>query len=232
VPEGAPARRRRRLGGLRDAAATFLRGLDEVRSRPLLGTLMALWLVFALSTEGLDRLWEAHLLTGFQFPTAGGFSPVFWFGAINVAFMLLSVGANEVARRRVDLTDDAAVARSLFLISVLRIAGVVLFGLTVGFGLAVFGYITTEVMRRVTQPLFVGWVNRHVEPRTRATLLSMGGTVDAIGQLTGGPMIGLVGQLLSLRAAMVAVGLTLVPALPLLNRARRQAEQGAGQKAV
>jgi DHA3 family tetracycline resistance protein-like MFS transporter len=231
-PEGAPARRRRRLGGLRDAAATFLRGLDEVRSRPLLGTLMALWLVFALSTEGLDRLWEAHLLTGFQFPTAGGFSPVFWFGAINVAFMLLSVGANEVARRRVDLTDDAAVARSLFLISVLRIAGVVLFGLTVGFGLAVFGYITTEVMRRVTQPLFVGWVNRHVEPRTRATLLSMGGTVDAIGQLTGGPMIGLVGQLLSLRAAMVAVGLTLVPALPLLNRARRQAEQGAGQKAV
>ncbi|HVG97988.1 MAG TPA: MFS transporter [Chloroflexota bacterium] len=231
-PEGAPPRRRRRLGGLRDAAATFLRGLDEVRSRPLLGTLMALWLVFALSTEGLDRLWEAHLLTGFQFPTAGGFSPVFWFGAINVAFMLLSVGANEVARRRVDLTDDAAVARSLFLISVLRIAGVVLFGLTVGFGLAVFGYITTEVMRRVTQPLFVGWVNRHVEPRTRATLLSMGGTVDAIGQLTGGPMIGLVGQLLSLRAAMVAVGLTLVPALPLLNRARRQAEQGAGQKAV
>lgn len=231
-PEGAPPRRRRRLGGLRDAAATFLRGLEEVRSRPLLGTLMALWLVFALSTEGLDRLWEAHLLTGFQFPTAGGFSPVFWFGAINVAFMLLSVGANEVARRRVDLTDDAAVARSLFLISVLRIAGVVLFGLTVGFGLAVFGYITTEVMRRVTQPLFVGWVNRHVEPRTRATLLSMGGTVDAIGQLTGGPMIGLVGQLLSLRAAMVAVGLTLVPALPLLNRARRQAEQGAGQKAV
>jgi DHA3 family tetracycline resistance protein-like MFS transporter len=231
-PAGPPARRRRRLGGLRDAAATFLRGLDEVRSRPLLGTLMALWLVFALSTEGLDRLWEAHLLTGFRFPTAGGFSPVFWFGAINVAFMLLSVGANEVARRRVDLTDDAAVARSLFLISVLRIAGVVLFGLTVGFGLAVFGYITTEVMRRVTQPLFVGWVNRHVEPRTRATLLSMGGTVDAIGQLTGGPMIGLVGQLLSLRAAMVAVGLTLVPALPLLNRARRQAEQGAGQKAV
>ena len=234
-PEGAPATaRRRRLGGLSDAAGTFLRGLDEVRSRPLLGTLMALWLVFALSTEGLDRLWEAHLLTGFQFPTAGGFSPVFWFGAINVAFMLLSIGANEVARRRVDLTDDAAVARSLFLISVLRIAGVVLFGLTVGFGLAVFGYVTTEVMRRVTQPLFVGWVNRHVEPRTRATLLSMGGTVDAIGQLTGGPMIGLVGQLFSLRAAMVTVGLTLLPALPLLNRARRQAEQGDGdgQKAV
>jgi DHA3 family tetracycline resistance protein-like MFS transporter len=227
--DGPPARRHRRLGGLGDAAGTFRRGLDEIRTRPLLGTLMALWLVFALSTEGIDRLWEAHLLANFQFPTAGGLSPVFWFGAINVAFMLLSVGANEVARRRIDLTDDAAVARALSLISVLRIAGVVVFGLTVGFGLAVFGYITTEVMRRVTQPLFVGWVNRHVDPRTRATLLSMGGTVDAVGQLSGGPVIGLVGQLLSLRAAMVTVGLTLVPALPLLARARRQAEQGAGE---
>ena len=97
--------------------------------RPLLGTLMALWLVLALSTEGLDRLWEAHLLANFQFPAVGGLSPVFWFRAINVAFVLLSVGANEVARRRIDLTDDLAVARPSVL-SVLRIAGVLLFGLT------------------------------------------------------------------------------------------------------
>jgi DHA3 family tetracycline resistance protein-like MFS transporter len=114
------------------------------------------------------------------------------------------------------------VARALSVLSVLRIAGVLLFGLTTSFGLAVAGYLTTEVFRRVTQPLFVGWVNRHVDPRVRATLLSMGGEVDAVGQLTGGPIIGLVAQLVSLRAAMVTVGLTLVPALPLLSRARRQ----------
>jgi DHA3 family tetracycline resistance protein-like MFS transporter len=208
---------------LRSAVATFRQGLGEIRVRPLLGTLMALWLVLALSTEGLDRLWEAHLLANFALPTIGSLSPVIWFGAINVAFMLLSVAANEVARRRVDLADDAAVARALAFICVLRIAGVVLFGLATSFALAVLGYLTTEVFRRVSQPLFTGWVNRHVDPRVRATLLSMGGEVDAVGQLTGGPAIGLVGQLVSLRAAMVVAGLTLVPALPLLARARRQA---------
>jgi DHA3 family tetracycline resistance protein-like MFS transporter len=208
---------------MRSAAATFRRGLAAIGERPLLGTLMALWLVLALSTEGIDRLWEAHLLANFRFPAAGGLSSVVWFGAINVAFMLLSVGANEVARRRIDLADDAAVARALAATCALRIAGVVVFGLAGSFGLAVLGYLTSEVFRRVTQPLFTGWVNRHVDPRVRATVLSMGGEVDAIGQLTGGPAIGLVGQLLSLRAAMVAVGLTLVPALPLLARARRQA---------
>jgi DHA3 family tetracycline resistance protein-like MFS transporter len=215
--------RHHELGGMRSAVATFRRGLAAIGGRPLLGTLMALWLVLALSTEGLDRLWEAHLLANFRFPAAGGLSSVVWFGAINVAFMLLSVGANEVARRRIDLADDAAVARALAATCALRIAGVVVFGLAGSFGLAVLGYLTSEVFRRVTQPLFTGWVNRHVDPRVRATVLSMGGEVDAIGQLTGGPAIGLVGQLLSLRAAMVAVGLTLVPALPLLARARRQA---------
>jgi DHA3 family tetracycline resistance protein-like MFS transporter len=56
----------------------------------------------------------------------------------------------------------------------------------------------------------------------------MGGQVDAVGQLTGGPLIGLIAELASLRAAMVAVGLTLVPALPLLARARRQSAAAAG----
>ena len=214
------------LGGLRSAVLTFRRGLSEIRVRPMLGTLMALWLVLALSTEGIDRLWEAHVLANFALPEIGGLSTVVWFGAINVAFMLLSVVANEVARRRIDLTIDAAVARAMALITLVRIAGVVVFGLATSFELAVLGYLTTEVFRRVSQPLFTGWVNRHVDPRIRATLLSMGGEVDAIGQLTGGPAIGLVGQLVSLRAAMVAVGATLVPALPLLARARRQAVEG------
>jgi DHA3 family tetracycline resistance protein-like MFS transporter len=217
--------RHRRLGGLSDAAGTFLRGLRAIRGHQMLGTLMALWLVLALSTEGLDRLWEAHLLANFRFPTVGDLSPVIWFGAINVTFMVLSVAANELARRRIDLTDDVAVARALSGLSVLRIAGVVLFGLTGSFGLAVAGYVSTEVCRQVTQPLFVGWVNRHVDPRVRATVLSMGGEVDAVGQLTGGPAIGLVAQLVSLRAAMVAVGLTLVPALPLLALARRRGQR-------
>ena len=210
-------------GGLKSAVLTFRDGLRAVRERPVLGSLMWLWLVLALATEGIDRLWEAHLLANFTFPALGGFSTVVWFGAINVAFMVLSVVANEVARRRVNLRDDGSVARALGLISVARIAGVVVFGLATSFELAVVGYVSTEVLRRVSGPLFTGWVNRHVDPRIRATLLSMGGEVDAIGQLSGGPAIGLVGQLFGLRAAMVAVGVTLLPALPLLTRARRQA---------
>ena len=216
------------LSPVRGALGTFASGLREIRGRPLLATLLALSLFLALSTEGLDRLWEAHLLRHFELPTIGALDSVVWFGAINVAFMLLSVGANQVVRRMVDVTDDRAVARTLILTSVLRIAGVVLFGLAASFGLAVAGYLAHMVFRSISGPLFTGWVNRHVDPRVRATVLSMNGQVDAVGQLTGGPLIGVVAELTSLRAAMVAVGATLLPALPLLAKAKRQSATAAG----
>jgi hypothetical protein len=50
----------------------------------------------------------------------------------------------------------------------------------------------------------------------------MGGQSNAIGQVAGGPAIGLIGTVVSLRAAMVAAGLALAPALLLYGRALRQ----------
>jgi DHA3 family tetracycline resistance protein-like MFS transporter len=217
------------LSPVRGALGTFAGGLREIRGRPLLATLLGLSLFLALSTEGLDRLWEAHLLRYFELPTVGGLDSVVWFGAINIAFMLLSVLANQVVRGIVDVTDDAAVARALTITTVLRIAGIVVFGLATSFGLAVAGYLGHMLFRSIGGPLFTGWINRHVDPRVRATVLSMNGQVDAVGQLAGGPLIGGIAELTSLRAAMVAVGGTLLPVLPLLARARRQSPTAGGR---
>jgi DHA3 family tetracycline resistance protein-like MFS transporter len=211
--------------------ATARAGARTVRGRPLLLTFLGLWFALAVCTEGLDRLWEAHLLANFTFPTFGGLEPVVWFGAINVAFMLGSLVVAEVVRRRLNTASHVAIARTLFAFSLVRIVGVVLFGLVGSFEIAVAAYITAEVFRQVSGPIFTGWVNRSLDPATRATVLSMGGQVDAFGQLGGGPLVGLVGQLFSLRWAMVAAAATLVPALPLIVRAARQAPRASGETA-
>ena len=49
----------------------------------------------------------------------------------------------------------------------------------------------------------------------------MSGQANALGQVTGGPAIGVVGTLRSVRAALVASGLLLSPALLLYGRALR-----------
>jgi DHA3 family tetracycline resistance protein-like MFS transporter len=64
----------------------------------------------------------------------------------------------------------------------------------------------------------------------RATIISMSGQVDAIGQIVGGPAIGLVAKTISVQLAMTISGLLLTPALPLIVRANRlHAEETSAQ---
>ena len=55
----------------------------------------------------------------------------------------------------------------------------------------------------------------------RATVLSITNQADAVGQWTGGPAIGAVGNVFSIRAALAAGALCMAPALALYRRAMR-----------
>jgi DHA3 family tetracycline resistance protein-like MFS transporter len=52
----------------------------------------------------------------------------------------------------------------------------------------------------------------------RATVLSMNGQADALGQVAGGPLIGAIGSAFSMRVALVFSGLLITPALALYTR--------------
>ena len=55
-------------------------------------------------------------------------------------------------------------------------------------------------------------------------MFSVGGQVDAIGQIAGGPLAGAIGNV-SIRAALVGSALILSPALPLYSLATRRGER-------
>ena len=65
------------------------------------------------------------------------------------------------------------------------------------------------------------WMNQHLDPDVRATVLSMIGQVDAVGQITGGPAIGAIGRVVSLPLALSLCGGLLAPALAFIRRANR-----------
>jgi DHA3 family tetracycline resistance protein-like MFS transporter len=60
----------------------------------------------------------------------------------------------------------------------------------------------------------------------RATTLSIVNQADAVGQWTGGPAIGALGTVTSIRIALVAATACLVPAVGFLRSATRQASTG------
>ncbi|MDP9352725.1 MAG: MFS transporter, partial [Chloroflexota bacterium] len=189
-------------------------------ARPLLLGLIAVSVVSGASGEGLDRLGEAHFLRNFAFPSIGDFrpEPVVWFGIINLGASLLGLAAAEAVARRVDTSDGFQAARALLVLESLRIGGILVFGLAGGFALALASYWVVGAVSAVARPIRGAWLNRNIDPSVRATVLSIDSQANSLGQLAGGPAIGAFGTAYGLRAAMVAAGLVLSPALWLYGR--------------
>ncbi len=203
---------------------TFSHGLSVVRGRPILMTILAIGIFYGMSSEAFDRLWEAHFLANLGFPSAGHLSPIVWFGIINAGAMGLSLLVTEIALRRVDTRSHIRVTRMLMLINAILAMSVVGFGIAGGFALGLATYWAAYSMRTANQPLYTAWMNQSLQPRIRATVFSMSSQLDALGQIIGGPLIGLLGTAVSLGAAMIASGAALIPALILYARTSLRGE--------
>jgi DHA3 family tetracycline resistance protein-like MFS transporter len=207
----------------RSMGRTFQTGMTAIRQRPLLTTMMVIALVYGLYSEALDRLWQPHLLENFAFPAVGALQPVAWFGLIRAAVFIIAIATTEIMRRRAASLSQARMATLLAIMTAIMALGMILFGLVQGFVLAVAAYLLVAVTRATLGPLYNGWTNQGIPSEVRATVLSTLGQMDAIGQVAGGPFLGVVATRLGMRAAMAGSGLLLLPLLPLYRRAREQA---------
>ncbi len=206
-------------GQMRDTAGA---GVRFVRVRPLLLLILAISFFAGASTESYDRLWEAHLIRDVGLPSLGALDPVVWFGLLGVVSMLLGIVASEVVVRRFERVGQEGLARWLLVISVVQVAVVLAFAFAGPFWLAVAAVWAYGLTRSVEASVAVTWLNQQItDSRVRATVISLNGQSDAFGQILGGPGVGALGALVSLRSALVAGAALLAPAIALYARALR-----------
>ncbi|MBI5305859.1 MAG: MFS transporter [Chloroflexi bacterium] len=201
---------------------TFRAGIAMVRKRPGLTRILGIGWFHGLYSEGVDRLWTPFLLV-FTVPTFDGLTTVTWFGILRVGGIVLGIAASEIAHRRVKMEDENAIRRALFAINIAMIVALAAFAASFDFWFAVVAYWLWSALRRTFGRLYTAWVNQQLDSQVRATVLSMSSQVDALGQIVGGPPVGLIGDLVSLRAALAASAAILSPALALFARASRRA---------
>ena len=193
-------------------------GLATVRRQPILLALLALAAVLGAASEGFDRLWEAHLLISITLPPLGNLAPVTWFGLIQAGGLAIGIGTARLVSR-IDTRADQRVARILVVAQALRVGAIALFGLTSQLPVAIAARWAIDGLQSLNRPLLDAWIARNSPSEVRATVFSVMSQGDAMGQVLGGPVIGAVGTWLSLRAAIVASGGLLCPALVLLKLA-------------
>jgi DHA3 family tetracycline resistance protein-like MFS transporter len=188
-------------------------------------------LIAGLSSEAFDRLWSVQLLT-FSFPTVFGTSdPALWFTALALAGTALSLAAslllNRFSAERLQASHPTGILATLASLDVL---GMFLFAFSGNFWLALAALWLRQIADTVSIPIHSGWLNRHVDSRSRATVLSMVSQANAIGQVVGGPPLGALGRT-SLRGALLASALIWLP-IPALYLRLKDARSTTEKQAV
>jgi DHA3 family tetracycline resistance protein-like MFS transporter len=205
---------------------TVTSSVRTVRAHPVMLLVLGVAALHGMSTEAFDRLADLRILQ-IGLPAFGGLDRILWFGVIEAVSLLLGIAATEFVRRKADLEHVNGAARVLIVIDVLLTVFVVAFGLSTGFALAVLTSWATTGLRVVRVAVFTGWLNRGLDPRTRATVNSIAEQADSIGQAVGGPIIGVIATVRSVAAAIVLAGLVRLPVLGLYARALRRGTEGA-----
>ena len=197
---------------------TFQTGLGMLRRRPALLTILAVGFFYGLYSEAFDRLWVKLLLDNFNLPALGRLGQVAWFGILEMVGLLLSALALEIVRRRLDTNTHRNIARTLLFITAILIVAIFSFAVTHSLWIVLLAYWAIYIIREVISPIYITWVNQRLDPAARATVISMSSQVDAIGQISGGPALGLVGNTYGVRTAIAAAAFLLSPVLVLFAR--------------
>jgi MFS transporter, DHA3 family, tetracycline resistance protein len=210
----------------------FKKGLSAVRQRPALMGVLGVGLIYGLYSEGWDRLWVKYLVDNFQLPHLFGLNDVAFFGFLRAGGMILSILVTQQVEKRLDAGHAPSIAKGMFWLTGLLAVGIFTFAFSPALAVSIAAIWLVSITRNVLGPLYDAWVNQRLDSDTRATVISMSGQVDAIGQIASGPLAGLV-SLWSIQAAIAFAGFLLTPALPLINRANRlHAEEALEVKAA
>ena len=211
---------------------TFRQGVQVVRSKPRLMNIVFIGLFYGLYSEGFDRLWVKHLLDNFKLPVLFGSNQVAFFALLRVAGTVLTILAVRFVEKRVDSTSPLAIGRAVLAVTAAISIALLGFALSPFLVLSLGLYLIVSVLRNVQTPLQTAWVNQKLDSQVRATVHSMFGQVDAIGQVMGGPVVALIASVGSAAASLVTSSLLLTPALFFIGRANSNSRDEAAADPV
>ncbi len=210
----SPIRREVGQGNLRTMLTTATVGLKVVRGRPLASVVVAVGFFLGLFSEGPDRLWQQHLITNISFPNIG-WNVIIWFGLIDTITAVLFYFVAGYIRSRLPMASSSHLIRALLVVSSLMTGALFGFALAGNFVFAVISKELLTVSSNALEPLYDTWINQNLDSRVRATVLSLSSQLRSLGEITAGPIAGVVGNSFGLRAVMLLATTMLLP-VPLL----------------
>ena len=158
--------------------------------------------------------------------------PLVGFVLIAAGGLLLGVGVTGLAGRAGAVTTRSGPTRALVVLNLLLFAALLVFAFTSSLAGLVLAYWVVTALRRASDPVFLAWINRGLDPSVRATVLSMHSQADALGQVTVGPGFGAIATIRSIRFGLGIGAVVLLPALGLLVAARKRTTESSREQSA
>jgi DHA3 family tetracycline resistance protein-like MFS transporter len=223
MPETGFRRRPRaeRGSALAEMRSTAVTGARYAWAAPVILLLVGVEFFMGMSSEAFDRLKEAHFLRDIGLP--GHLNPVLWFGLFWLVGMVLGFFATGWLIKRFERGGRVVLTSSLLAFTFMELVAMLVFALTGSTWVAIAALLGVFFARDLGGPLHMIWLNDQITDSTvRATVLSISGQADAIGQAGGGPVLGVIGNVWGIRSALALGALAIGPALGLYVRAIRR----------
>jgi len=183
-------------------AESLRRTRAQVRRRPSMAVLLWVMVALGFGAEGVDRLWQLHLLGD---DTDKG-SAVVTVGLLFAGGLVLGAIGSAIVERRIGDDDQRSIRRWLAWTNAGVAAAVV--ALALGpFWLAAVAVVVGSGLRHVAYPLVQAWANRGADPGSRATLNSLVLQAESVGEIGGGPVLGGIGAVAGVPTALVTSAL-------------------------
>jgi DHA3 family tetracycline resistance protein-like MFS transporter len=216
------ATRTARASAFAELRTTAARGMRFAWTAPVILLLVGVELFMGMSSEAFDRLKEAQFLREIGLPAIGDLDAVVWFGIFWLVGMVIGFFVLRPLIHAVEQRGRGIVSRFLFCFALVELVSMLAFALSNSAWPAIAALLGVFFARDLQGPLYATWINEQItDSSVRATVLSISGQANAIGQVGGGPALGAIGNAWGIRAAPVGGAAAIAPALALYGRAIR-----------
>lgn len=214
-----PRAERDAFGHLRDQ---LVAGLHVARRRKVVRAFLLVSLLVGLASEVVDRLWTVRVLDDFTMPAIFAGDEAVAFAAFALVGTTVSLLASLASSRWLPgHVPEERPAQPVVLAALTQVAAVVGLALLGNLWLVLAAVWVRGAAQAFAAPIERAWLNRNLDSSTRATVLSMNGQMNAVGQVAGGPPLGALANVVGIPVALLVSAAVQLPTVGLFARVRR-----------
>lgn len=209
----------KRISTLKNMKENLSQVIYYSRVNQFMRILFLIALFFGFYSEGFDRLWLSHFLNETKLRLLTDGNLVLITGGIQFIIVIASFGVLHIISKNLIHQQQKGIYVSLLIGSVLIITSLVGFTFSTSIASLLGFYFIIQLARLIMNPLETVWLNKMIpDSSTRATFFSVKGQVDAIGQISGGPVMGYLALEFTIKTALMISAFLLTPVLFFYNK--------------